>query len=262
MAIHLKGRAVLVTGASQGVGRAIAIAMAEAGADIVVHGRAKDEAAEETAEACRRHQVDVQVVAGELGGPGRDGAQALFDEAITAMPRLDTLVNNAGGYFDKPFLEMDEATFLRTLQLNVHAPYFLTQCFARHWVGANIRGRVLMTGSINGRLSETVHSAYDTSKGAIEAMVRTLCVELAPRGIRVNGMAPGLVYTPLTAPALDQPQFRRWMELHTPSGEVPGPDVCGGAAVFLCSDAAHHIQGQMLLVDGGMSIWQQPDLPA
>ena len=118
-----------------------------------------------------------------------------------------------------------------------------------------------MIGSINGRSAEPIHSGYDTSKGAVEMMVKTLCVELAPQGIRVNGLAPGLVRTPLTAIIDEDPRFERWMCLHTPNGEVPHSDVCGESAVFLVSDAAQHVHGQMLLVDGGMSVWQQPDMP-
>ena len=182
--------------------------------------------------------------------------------AVAARPEIDILINNAGTYIDKPFLEMDHDTYERTMRLNVAAPYFLTQRFARRWIEQGVRGRVLITGSINGRLAEQAHTAYDASKGAVEAMVRSLCVSLAPHGIRVNGMAPGLVRTPLTNPAFDDPRFLPWMQLHTPSGEVPGPDVCGPAAAFLVSDLAEHIHGQMLLVDGGMSAWQQPDVPA
>lgn len=92
-------------------------------------------------------------------------------------------------------------------------------------------------------------------------MVKSLCVALAPQGIRVNGLAPGLVRTPLTAIIDRDKRFARWMELHTPNGVVPHADVCGGSAVFLLSDQAEHVQGQMLLVDGGMSAWQQPDMP-
>ena len=121
---------------------------------------------------------------------------------------------------------------------------------------------MLLTGSINGRLAEQTHAAYDTSKGAVEAMVKTLAVELAPHGIRVNGLAPGLFHTPLTAPALENADVMKWMQLHTPNGKVPGPEVAGEAAVFLTGDAAEHIVGHMLMVDGGMSIWQQPDLPS
>jgi NAD(P)-dependent dehydrogenase (short-subunit alcohol dehydrogenase family) len=121
---------------------------------------------------------------------------------------------------------------------------------------------VVFTGSINGQLAEMDHSGYDTSKGAVWMMVRTLCVALAPHGIRVNAIAPGLIATPLTNPVLARDaEALEWMQVHTPNGQVPGPEVCGPAALFLLSDAAEHIHGQTLLVDGGMSVWQQPDLP-
>ena len=258
--IDLTGRTALVTGAAQGVGRAIAHSLARAGADLVLHSLMADEAAAETKVACLEFGRAVELICGDLAG-GAEAATIAGEAAVAVNPNIDILINNAGTYIDKPFLEMDERTFLTTMQLNVFAGFFLTQFFSRRWVAAQQDGRVLFTGSINGRLAESVHSAYDTSKGAVESMVRTLCVELAPRGIRVNGMAPGLVYTPLTAAALDNPEFRRWMELHTPNRQVPGAEVCGDTAAFLVSDAATHIHGQMLLVDGGMSIWQQPDLP-
>jgi NAD(P)-dependent dehydrogenase (short-subunit alcohol dehydrogenase family) len=182
--------------------------------------------------------------------------------ALHQDPQIDLLVCNAGTFIDQPFLDMPLEVFDRTMKLNVYSQFVLIQHFARHWVSNGVRGRILVTGSINGRLSEQTHVAYDASKGAIDAMVRSLCVSLAPLGIRINGMAPGLFRTPLTEPALQDARFRRWMELHTPNGVVPGPEVCGGTAVFLLSDAAEHIHGQMLLVDGGMSVWQQPDPPA
>jgi NAD(P)-dependent dehydrogenase (short-subunit alcohol dehydrogenase family) len=156
---------------------------------------------------------------------------------------------------------MDHATYEHTMRLNVAAGYFLTQAFARRWVERRVAGRVLFTGSINGVLAEPDHSAYDTSKGAVATMVKSLCVALAPHNIRVNGLAPGLVRTPLTKVLDEDPVLDRWMRLHTPNGQVPGPDVCGEAAAFLVSDGARHIHGQMLLVDGGMSVWQQPDPP-
>ena len=139
--------------------------------------------------------------------------------------------------------------------------YFLTQAISRRWVEKEVAGRVLFTGSINGVLAEPDHTAYDTSKGAVAAMVRSLCVTLAPHNIRVNAMAPGLVRTPLTDVLNQDEQLDQWMKLHTPNRQVPGPEVCAGAAVFLLSDAAEHIHGQTLLVDGGMSVWQQPDAP-
>jgi glucose 1-dehydrogenase len=259
--IDLKGHSALITGSTKGVGRSIAEAFAAAGANVVIHGRSRDASAEEVLKNCAARGIKAEFVAADLMADTISTVDALFSAANSALPAIDILVNNAGTYIDKPYLEMDWATYDRTMRLNVAAPYFLTQRFARHWIEKKISGRVLMIGSINGRLAEPTHSCYDASKGAIDAMVRSLCVSLAPHGIRVNGLAPGLVRTPLTSIIDRDERFRRWMELHTPSGQVPHSDVCGSGAVYLCSDDAWHVHGQMLLVDGGMSAWQQPDMP-
>jgi len=259
--IDLSGHAALITGSTRGVGRSIAEAFARAGARLVLHGLLDGETAQEAVAACRQAGSEVALVTGDLA-TGNDAAiDGLFEQALAAIPEIDVLVNNAGLFIDTPYLEMDRDRWQRTMDLNVAAPYFLTQRFAQRWIERGVDGRVLMTGSINGRLAEEGHTAYDTSKGAVEAMVKTLCVALAPYGIRVNGMAPGLVRTPLTSIIDENARFRRWMELHTPNRQVPHSDVCGPAAVFLCSDAAWHVHGQMLLVDGGMSTWQQPEVP-
>ena len=255
----LAGRNVLVTGSTQGVGQAIVIAMAQAGANVVIHGLKDDASAQHTLQSCLATGVQAELIIGDLANDSDDPTLDVFQLALDANPAIDTLVNNAGTYIDLPYLEMDVERFQTTMKLNVFSYYFLTQHFAKHWVAKEVAGRVVMIGSINGRLAEDVHTAYDTSKGAVEMMVKSVAVSLAPHGIRVNGLAPGLFYTPLTAPALDDPKFMQWMELHTPNGEVPGPDVCGDSAVFLVSDAAKHLCGHMLMVDGGMSIWQQPD---
>ncbi len=259
--IHLRGHSALITGSTKGVGRSIAVAFAEAGAKVVLHGRVPGIDAEETLAACRAHGVRAEYITGDLAGVTMTSTEEVFQKATAAMPEIDILVNNAGNYNDVPFLDMDYERFERTFRLNVFSVFFLTQKFARRWVQNKTAGRVLMIGSINARLAEQTHSGYDTSKGAIEAMVKTLCVELAPLGIRVNGLAPGLVRTPLTHIIDSDPRFARWMELHTPNRQVPGSDVCGDGAVYLCSDAASHVHGQMLLIDGGMSAWQQPDMP-
>ena len=258
--IDLKGHSALITGSTKGVGRSIAEAFAAAGANVVLHGRSRDANAEEVIANCKKNGAATEFVTADLMAETTPTVERLFAQAIQAMPAIDILVNNAGTYMDKPFLEMDWETYDRTMRLNVDSVYWLTQRFAKHWVANKTAGRVLMIGSINGRLAEPTHSCYDTSKGAIEAMVKTLCVSLAPLGIRVNGLAPGLVRTPLTSIIDRDERFRRWMELHTPSGQVPHSDVCGSGAVYLCSDDAWHVHGQMLLVDGGMSAWQQPDM--
>lgn len=235
----------------------------QSGCDIVLHGLYDDDACRHTKTICEQLGRQVKTIFCDLAGPTSECVQTLFKQATGASDHISILVNNAGTFEDKPFLEMEVETYERTMRLNVASGYFLTQAFARWWVSRQIAGRVLFTGSINGELAEPDHTAYDASKGAVRTLVRSLCVSLAPHGIRVNSLAPGLVLTPLTAPVLSSdPDAMKWMKLHTPSGEVPGPEVCGAAALFLLSDEAHHIHGQTLLVDGGMSIWQQPDLPA
>jgi NAD(P)-dependent dehydrogenase (short-subunit alcohol dehydrogenase family) len=261
--MRLAGKTALVTGGTQGVGAAIALAIAKAGGDLVLHGLRDDDTCRQTVEACQACGVRVSTVFVDLMDETSRAVDQLMLQTLAVAPDVSLLVNNAGTFMDKPFLETDLETFERTWRLNVAAGYFLTQAWARRWIDQQVRGRVLFTGSINGQLAEMDHSAYDTSKGAVWMMVRSLCVALAPLGIRVNAIAPGLVVTPLTAGVLERdPQALQWMRLHTPNGQVPGPDVCGPAAVFLLSDEAEHIHGQTLLVDGGMSVWQQPDLPA
>jgi NAD(P)-dependent dehydrogenase (short-subunit alcohol dehydrogenase family) len=260
--LNLRGRTALVTGGTQGVGAAIALSLAQAGADIVLHGLVENEHALATIAACRDCSVKVTPLYFDLSRSIGE-IQVNVAEAATAIcPRLDLLVNNAGVFIDAPFLEMDEATFDRTFHINVKVGYFLSKYFAQRWIEGNIRGRILFTGSINGLLAESDHTAYDASKGAVAGLVRSLCVGLAPRGIRVNAIAPGLVRTPLTNQILNRdPEALEWMKLHTPNGEVPEAAVCGPMAAFLLSDAAEHIHGQTIYIDGGMSAWQQPDLP-
>ncbi|MBL8888747.1 MAG: SDR family oxidoreductase [Planctomycetaceae bacterium] len=256
--MKLDNRAALVTGGTQGIGAAIAYRLAQAGCDLILVGLRDDSMAHATVQQCRELGRRVHLLIADLSQPSSEVIPGLCEQAFSLEPQLSILINNAGTFCDRPFLEMDWATYERTMRLNVESGYFLTQAFARRWVAAGIPGRVLFTGSINGELAEPDHTAYDTSKGAVRMMVRTLCVSLAPYGIRVNAMAPGLVVTPLTASALT-PAATDWMKLHTPNGKVPGPEVCAGAALFLVSDEADHVHGQTLLVDGGMSVWQQPN---
>ncbi|MBX3421628.1 MAG: SDR family oxidoreductase [Pirellulaceae bacterium] len=250
-----------MTGGTQGIGAAIALRLAQAGCHLVLHGLKHDTVADQTLQACRQHQVQAHCVAGDLSQPAPGVAAMLLQQLDELHSAPTILINNAGTCRDVSFLDMDWQTYRYTQALNVEAGYFLTQAMARRWIAQGTAGRVLFTGSINGQLAETSHTAYDISKGAVQMMVRTLCVALAGHRIRVNAMAPGLIMTPLTATAL-QGNALGWMQLHTPNGQVPGPEVCAGAALFLVSDEAEHIHGQTLLVDGGMSAWQQPDPPA
>lgn len=258
---RLDGRKAVITGGTQGVGGAIARAIARAGGDVLLIGLQQDELADETLRDCRAFGVAAELILMDLASPARMWIDSLMSRIDEVMPGVDMLVNNAGTYNEPNFLEVDSSTYEKTMNLNVGAGFFLTQALSRRWVETSVDGRVVFTGSINGILSEPDHTVYDTSKGAVASMVRSLCVALAPHEIRVNSMAPGLVKTPLTQSAIESDGLGDWMRLHTPNGCVPDASVCGETVVFLLSQAAKHIHGQTIFVDGGMSVWQQPEPP-
>lgn len=259
--LSLEGHAALVTGSTKGVGRSIAEAYARAGADVIIHGRSHSDEAQGVVIRCRAAGVKASFVAADLSEPTKTVVPGLAEAAFKAQPNLDILVNNAGQNFDAPFEQMTFDRFEKTMRLNVGAAYFLTHVFANHWIKQKVAGRVLFIGSINGRLAEPACTAYDVSKGAIEMMVKTLSVALAPRNIRVNGLAPGLVRTAQTEFLEQSPTMAEWMMYHTPNQQIPHSDVCGPGAIYLVSDAAQHVLGHMLMIDGGMSVWQQPSPP-
>jgi NAD(P)-dependent dehydrogenase (short-subunit alcohol dehydrogenase family) len=261
--IDLQGTTALVTGSTQGVGASIARWLAKAGARVILHGLANDQYAQETLDACCKFNPNCKLAAFDLSVPISQLLEQFVQPMICENPNLSIVVSNAGIYIDPPFTQVSEASYDRTMHLNVKVGYFIAQAFAKHWIANRIAGRLLFTGSINGLLAEPDHSVYDTSKGALAAMVRSMCVALSPHNIRVNSIAPGLVRTPLTNQILSSdPTALDWMKLHTPNHQVPQADVCGPLAAFLVSDLAQHIQGQTIYIDGGMSAWQQPDVPA
>lgn len=256
-----RGHAVLVTGGTGGIGAAVAEGCAAAGAHVVVHGR--DEAEGRTVLAnCRRHGVRATLVPADFYGDLSAVMPAFAARALAAEPGIDMLVTSAGGCVHYgPVADMTFEQYDQVMKLNLASTYFTLQHFVRHWLAKKVPGRVVVVGSTNGRLAEAYSSLYDSAKGGLEMMIRSFAAELAHQGIRVNGMAPGLVRTPFTTWIADRPEDGAWAALHTPNRKIPGPESCVGASLFLLSDAADHVHGQMLMVDGGMSAWQHPPRP-
>ena len=245
----LENRAALVTGSSQGIGFATANAMRESGAKVVFHGL--DARPGSIPDDCAYVQADLMQP---------DAPVRLVADALAAQPGLDTLVCNAGSFFDTPFLEMTRELWERTLHLNVSAAYFIAQEFAKRLVAAGREGSICVTTSTNGLQAEADSTAYDISKGALVMLIRSLAVSLGGHGIRVNGIAPGLIRTPLTA---------QWMEGRADSEHllehykkkvllrrIGKPDDCAGAVVFLSSPAAGYITGEIITIDGGLTVVQ------
>jgi NAD(P)-dependent dehydrogenase (short-subunit alcohol dehydrogenase family) len=244
----LAGHTALVTGAGRGLGAGIAEALAAAGADLVLLSRSRDEleaVASRVRERGRAASVLACDVTDEAGVRG----------AIAALPALDILVNNAGTNIPQPFLDADSAALDTMLGLNVRAAFVVAQAATRRMLDDGDRerrgGSVVNISSTLGRVASRGRSVYAMTKHAIEGLTRAMAIELAPRGIRVNAVGPTWVETPMTAPALADPDFRAEVLGQIPMGRLARVGDVTGAVVFLASPAAAMITGASLVVDGG-----------
>ncbi len=241
---RLDGRRALVTGASRGLGRACAAALAEAGAHVVLAARGRDA---------------LERVAGEIAEAGGSAETLPLDiadvertaAALAALGPVDTLVNNAGGNRPAPLLDVTVADFDAVMGINVRGAYFCAQAVAREMVAAGRGGVIVNMSSQMGHVGGPRRTVYCATKHAVEGMTKAMAMDLAPHGIRVNAIAPTFISTPMTRPFLDDPAFREDTMNRIALGRLGElPDVMG-AVVFLASDAASLITGTSLLIDGG-----------
>jgi glucose 1-dehydrogenase len=242
----MAGRCVVVTGGTQGIGFAIAEAFARKGARLVINSHLPDTIA--------AHQLgaitECHFVEADLSTVG--GARGLIEAAQEKLGRIDTLVNNAGTYRDTDFDALDDDRFAQTFDLNVRGYLFAAQAFAGKVTPEHEDPSIVCVASTNSLAAEKNSVIYDSSKGAVLMMIRSLAVTLAPRGIRVNGIGPGIVETPLTQRGLSTPGVRKTLERQIPLGRIGQPVDIGGAAVFLASPEAAYITGQVIYIDGGI----------
>lgn len=249
----LHGKTALVTGSSQGIGLAVARAFAANGARVVLTSERPPAAVPEAVAVGHYVQADLS----------KDGeAERLVAAAWDHLGDIDVLVNNLGTYREPPFLELTKADFDFVFTLNVWSAIAVTQAVVRRAAAANRGGRILFSTSLNGSRSEPLHTLYDPSKGAVNALTRQLAVELAPLGFTTAAVAPGLVETSLTDFGLkSDPAARRAVEEQIPIRKIAIVEDVAGWYVFLASDAAKYATGVIVTVDGGLDAQQMPSRP-
>ncbi|MBV8301728.1 MAG: SDR family oxidoreductase [Candidatus Dormibacteraeota bacterium] len=247
----LQGRTALVTGASRGIGRSIALAFAEAGATVAVCAR--------SANACQEVAAEIGSNGGQAfavpANVGHNGdADRVVHEVVSRAGRLDVLVNNAATNPQfGPLLDAEESAIEKILNLNVKAPIRLIRAAYAAWMQEH-GGSVINMASVAGIKPEALTGAYNASKAALISVTKTLARELAPAGVRVNAIAPGLVDTKFAAVLISTDAIHEHILGQTALGRHAQPDEIAGAALYLASDAASYVTGTVLVVDGGWTI--------
>jgi len=246
----LTGRTALVTGASRGIGRAIAVAFAAHGADVALGGR-DTEALEVTRAAVEAHGRKAVLVAADVTDPA--AVQGMVDGAISALGHLDTVVNNAGGNnFMVPFAQIRPSGWEKVMRLNLDSVVQVCRVVAPHLLERR-SGSVINVSSVTGLMGVPLMSHYATAKAAVIALSKSLAVEWAWAGVRSNALVPGWVATELTEFARGNEGMEQGILGRVPMQRWATPEEIAGPAVFLASDAASFVTGQALAVDGGLS---------
>ena len=236
----LKGQVALVTGAGRGIGRACAEGIASAGARVIAVARSEDDLAE-----LRAHD------SGRIDSLTADVTSDEFVAQIASIDGLSILVNNAGGNRPQPFVDVDTESLDFVIDLNVRAAFRVAQAAARTMLAPGIEGSIVNMSSQMGHVGSPNRTVYCMTKHAIEGLTKAMAVELAPKGIRVNTVAPTFVETPLTKPMLEDPEFREFVFGMIPMKKLASLDDVVAAVMYLVSPSAGMVTGHSLRVDGG-----------
>jgi glucose 1-dehydrogenase len=256
----LKGKNVLVTGGSSGIGQAIAVRFAEYGANVAINYLRQPEEAHDTEEqlqACvhkvRQEGVRDILVQGDVSR--EDDAVRMVREAIDGLGGLDILVNNAGIQISRPSAELSSADFDRVLAVNLRGSFLCAREAIRQFLAEETPGSIVNVSSVHQLIPKPNYLGYSTSKGGMQNLTRTLALEYAAQGIRVNGVGPGATVTPINRAWIDDPVKRAQVEEHIPMRRAGDADEMAGVTCFLASDLSAYITGQTIFVDGGLTLF-------
>jgi glucose 1-dehydrogenase len=256
----LKGKNILVTGGTSGIGQAIAVRFAEYGANVAINylrqpGEAADTAEQVHACASRVQQEGVRDVLVQGDVSSEDDVVKMVGHAVSELDGVDVLVNNAGIQISRPSEELSSADFDKVLAVNLRGAFLCAREAIRHFIEADKPGVVINVSSVHQLIPKPDYLGYSVSKGGMMNLTRTLALEYAGRGIRVNGMGPGATITPINRAWVEDPIKKEQVESHIPMARAGTADEMGGVACFLASDDAAYITGQTIFVDGGLTLF-------
>ncbi len=244
---RFEGRGALVTGGSSGIGKATAARLLAEGARVAINGRDEERLAAAVRELAPGGEVSV--VAADIAR--EDEVRRLVDEALARLGRIDVLVNSAG--IDGAGVEalgLSADGWRRVLDVNLTGPFLVAQAVARHMAAAG-GGAIVNVASLNGLAAEAGFADYNTSKGGLVMLTRSLAVDLAPHNIRVNAVCPGYILTPMTTGYAADPATGAAIRAAIPMGRIGDPAEVAAAIAFLACDDASYVTGELLVVDGG-----------
>jgi glucose 1-dehydrogenase len=256
----VRGKNVLVTGGSSGIGQAIAVRFAEHGANIAINYLRQPEEAAETEEQVHACVKKVQQEGVRDVLVGADVSQEnqvvrMVAEAIDGLGGIDVLVNNAGIQISRASDELSSADFDKVLAVNLRGAFMCAREAIRHFLDEGKPGSIINISSVHQLIPKPDYLGYSVSKGGMQNLTRTLALEYAARGIRVNGIGPGATITPINSAWIDDPMKKEQVESHIPLARAGTADEMAGVTCFLASDDAAYITGQTIFVDGGLTLF-------
>lgn len=243
----MKGKTAIVTGASRGIGRAVALALAEEGANVVINYAGNEGAASEAAALCQEHGVQTLVVRGDVASS--EDCTRLVEEAVKTFGTVDILVNNAGITRDNVLMRMSDEEFDQVIATNLRGTYLMMKAVSRTMMKKRY-GRIVNMASVVGLMGNAGQVNYAASKAGVIGMTKSFAREIAARGITVNAVAPGFIATDMTANLPEAAASA--ISASIPKGTLGSPEDVANAVKFLASDQSGYITGQVICVDGGM----------